>query len=54
MGRLVAFSGNSDAGKNLRCIINRAAPHREVFDEKYDRARRSSKTVKIEGYKSRI
>ena len=36
----------------MACIRSLVAPHKKVFGEKYDRAWRSSKTVKIEGYNS--
>ena len=52
MGALMAFWGNLDGAENPGCIIYRVAPHRKVFGEIYDRALRSPKTVKIEGYNS--
>ena len=50
----MAFWGNIDGAKHLGYIVIRAPPHRKVFDERYDWAWRSPKTVKIEGYKSRF
>ena len=51
-GSFRGIMGNSDAAMHLRCIISRAAPRRKVLGGKYNRSRRSPKTVKIEGYKS--
>ena len=54
MGALMALCGYLDVPKHPGCIKSRDAPHMNVFDEKYDRASRSLKTVKIEGYNSRF
>ena len=54
MGGLVAFWGNSYGAKHPGCITSRVVPYSRVFGEKYDHARRSTKMVKIEGYKSQF
>ena len=54
MGDLMEFWGISDDAKHPQCIINRDAPHKKVLGEKYDWARKSPKTIKIEGYNSRF
>ena len=48
----MALWENSDGAKHQGFIISSVAPDRTYFGEKYDRAQRSSKKVKIEDFKS--
>ena len=47
MSRLVTFWGKFRWCETLKCIVSRTAPHRKVLGEKYDRARKSPKTIKL-------
>ena len=51
---IITSSGNSDGVKHPGYIVSLTAPHNKLFGEKYHGSRRSPKTVKIEGYKSRL
>ena len=50
----MVIKGNENGTKHPGPIISRVAPHKKVFGEKYNWARRTPKSVKIESYKSRF